>query len=125
MILLTNKFLVMKKIIPLLPVFLLLTNCGYRIVRTNYTVSRGNSTDCEIKIQKNTPLPDSVATKIGEIKLGESGMTLWCNENDAMKVLRKEGCAINADIINIFEEKKMDLWSSCYRCRAEFYKLKM
>ena len=63
--------------------------------------------------------------KIGEIKLGESGLAVACSEAHAIKILNNEACAIQADIINIVEENRPDLWSSCYRCRAEFYKYKI
>lgn len=60
--------------------------------------------------------------KVGEIKLGESGFSTICNEQKALEILQREGCSAGADLIYIFEEQRPDAWSSCYRCRAEFYK---
>ena len=62
--------------------------------------------------------------KIGEIKLDDNGFSASCSEAHAIEILKKEACAIQADIINIVEEYRADLWSSCYRCKAEFYKYK-
>jgi hypothetical protein len=59
---------------------------------------------------------------IGEVKLGDSGFSVACSEEHAINILRGEACAINADLIIITEENRPDLWSSCYRCRAEFYR---
>jgi hypothetical protein len=66
-------------------------------------------------------LTDSIR-KIGEIKLGETGFSVACSEEQAVQILKKEACALQADIINIVEENRPDFLSSCYRCRAEFYK---
>ena len=41
-----------------------------------------------------------------------------------MIILKKEGCVLNADFINILKESKPDSVSKCYRCSAEFYKYK-
>ena len=60
--------------------------------------------------------------KVGEVKLGESGFSTSCSEERALEILKKEACSLNADIINIIEERRPDVMSSCYRCRAEFYR---
>jgi hypothetical protein len=73
-------------------------------------------------IKKNISIADTLATKIGEVKLGDSGFSVACSEEHAINILRGEACAINADLIIITEENRPDLWSSCYRCRAEFYR---
>ena len=64
---------------------------------------------------------DSVQ-KVGEIRLGESGFSVTCSEADAIEILKNEGCALKANIINITEETRANLWSSCYRCKADFYR---
>ncbi|MHC1778335.1 MAG: hypothetical protein AB9834_23240 [Lentimicrobium sp.] len=79
--------------------------------------------ECDIVIQKFIPVTDSML-KVGEIKLGESGFSVACSEGHAMEILKNEGCALNANLIVITEETRPDLWSSCYRCKAEFYQLK-
>jgi len=66
------------------------------------------------------PISDDLR-KIGEIKLGETGFSTKCNEAHALEILKNEACALNADIVNISEETRPDSWSTCYRCRAEFY----
>ena len=98
-------------------------SCSHRIVRTGYQMSNSDYSDCDVEINKLMHITDSIQ-KIGEIKLGETGFAVACSEAHAIKILRNEACAMQADIINIIEEHRPDLWSSCYRCRAEFYKYK-
>jgi hypothetical protein len=47
----------------------------------------------------------------------------WSKTTCCAKSLKRwtEGCALKADIINITEETRANLWSSCYRCKADFY----
>ncbi|MDF1549245.1 MAG: hypothetical protein P1P88_15575 [Bacteroidales bacterium] len=98
------------------------TSCTHRILRTGYQVSKSEYVPCDIVIKKNTIISDTIAIKIGEIKLGETGFAMACSEEHAIKILKGEGCAIKADLIIITDEKRPDLWSSCYRCSASFYK---
>jgi len=112
----------MKKVFFFIVVTLLFSNCTHRIVRTGYDVSSSNYDPCDVIIKKYTSIPDSIATKLGEIKLGESGFSVVCSEAHAINIMKDEACAIGADIIIITNEVRPDLWSSCYRCSASFYK---
>ena len=116
----------MKRLICFLIVCLILVNCKHQISRIGYTVDTKNSSyaDCNITIKKFEIITDSAAVKIGTIKLSDSGFSNRCSEEDAKVILKKEGCALNADFINITKEIKPDRESNCYRCRADFYKLK-
>jgi len=111
------------KLINYLLLFLLISGCSHRIVRTGYQKDKSEHKECDIAIQKFIAITDSM-TKVGAIKLGESGLSVVCSEAHAIEILKNEGCALNADLINITEEKRPDLWSSCYRCSADFYQLK-
>lgn len=114
--------MIMKKSAIYLTLSILISSCSHSIVRTGYQVTKSDYKHCEIAIKRNLSITDSMQ-KVGEIKLGESGFSVNCSEADAIQILKNEGCALNADVINITEEKRGDVWSSCYRCRAEFYKL--
>src|SRR5690554_6067150 len=109
-------------IIPITFTFLLLSGCSHRIVRTGYNKQNEPLNNCEVVIKRNITIPDADATKVGEIKLGESGFSVTCSEKAAIELLTKEACLIDADLILITKERRPDLWSSCYRCNAEFYK---
>jgi hypothetical protein len=114
----------MKSILVYFILSLLLSSCTHRIVRSGYQISNSDNDDCNVIIKKFMHVTDSIQ-KIGEIKLGESGFAVACSEAHAIKILNNEACAIQADVINIVEENRPDFWSSCYRCRAEFYKYKI
>lgn len=112
----------MKYIFYLVVFSTLFTNCTHRIVRTGYQLKKDNYKICDVPIKKQLSISDTLASIIGEIKLGESGFSVACNEERAIDILMTEACALNADLILITEETRPDLWSSCYRCRATFYK---
>ena len=112
----------MKEIIYLILCITIFSSCNHRIVRTGYQLDKSDYNNCDIAIRKNSFPHDSVATFLGEIKLGDSGVSTTCNEGDAINILKNEGCALNAELIVITDEKRPSVWSSCYRCRAKFYK---
>jgi hypothetical protein len=111
----------MKKSILYLVLLIIISGCSHRIVRTGYRINKSEYRKCEIAIHKHMHISDSLL-KVGEIELGESGSSSACSETDALEILKNEGCALNANVINITQEKMPDLMSSCYRCRAEFYR---
>ncbi len=116
----------MKRLIYLLIISLCFANCKHQISRIGYTNNTKSSTyvNRNITIKKFEIIPDSVATKIGTIKLSDSGFSNSCSEEDAIVILKREGCALNADFINITKETKPNRESNCYRCRADYYKFK-
>jgi len=116
----------MKRLISFLIVCLLFINCKHQVSRIGYKVETKSSSyvNCSIPIKKFEIIPESVATKIGKIKLSDTGFSKYCSEEDAIVILKKEGCALMADFINIIKESRPDSVSSCYRCSAEFYKFR-
>ena len=113
----------MKRIGYFIAISILLSSCAHRIVRTGYDRNTTFYNNCEVIIKKDTLLSDVDATKVGEIKLGETSFSVACSEKHAIEVLKREACTLNANLIVITEEKRPDAWSSCYRCRANFYML--
>ena len=105
-------------------ILLFFINFKHQISRIGYKVDPKNSlyVNCNLPIKKFENIPDSVATKIGSIKLSDAGFSKNCSEAEAMVLLEKEGCALSADFINISKETFPDKDSRCYRCKAEFYK---
>ncbi|MFA5330096.1 MAG: hypothetical protein WC384_20045 [Prolixibacteraceae bacterium] len=111
----------MKKAFFYFILLILFTGCSHRIVRMGYQINKADYRNCDIVIKKQMIVSDSLQ-KVGEIKLGETGLSIACSEEDAIEILKNEGCALKANVINITEETRADLWSSCYRCKAEFYR---
>jgi len=102
---------------------LMLSQCTHRIVRYGYTAKEAEVSDCDIALVKYRSFPPEYAVKLGEVKLGEGGMAVRCSQYEAVAILRSEGCSLGADAINIVEETRPDFFSSCYRCKAEFYRI--
>lgn len=100
-----------------------LTSCSYKITRSGYEPVNTIDQTREMKFVRNQTFSDSAITKIGEIKLGDSGFTLNCTESDALVLLTSEGNAAGANVINIISETRTDILSSCYRCTAELYRI--
>lgn len=113
----------MKKTAFHLLILFLMSGCTHRIVRTGYQINKSDYKNCDIAVKKYMTVTDSLE-KVGEIKLGESGFAVACSETHALEILKNEGCALNANIVNIVEETRPDLLSSCYRCSAVFYRFK-
>jgi len=106
----------MKKIISLLIISAFL-GCTHQISRIKYDT-------CDIPIKKFETIDSTAASRIGAMKLTDSGFSKICSEEDAIKILLKEACNIHADFINIVKETYPDKQSNCYRCKAEFYRYK-
>lgn len=123
----------MKKIIYILVILISillilgsLINFKHQVSRIGYKIDAKNSlqANCSIPIKKFESIPDSIAKKIGAIKLSDAGFSTKCSEKDAIEILVREGCALGADFVNITREILPDNESNCYRCKAEFYKLR-
>ncbi|MCV9386852.1 hypothetical protein [Reichenbachiella ulvae] len=113
----------MNKLFQILLTALLLSSCSYKITRHGYQEGNSNYPPCDIVIQKNTTIPDSIAYKVGEVELKDTGFTIVCNEVEAINILKEDACSLQANLIVITEERRPNMWSSCYRCKAEFYQI--
>ncbi len=112
----------MKKIFPLIILALFFLSCSHRIIRSGYNSDNSIKEIGEVVIMKNAIIPDSIATKVGSIRIGDSGFSTSCNEADGLGILVKEAGFADADIVVITREQRPDVVSSCYRCSADFYK---
>lgn len=97
------------------------TSCTHRISRSNYIQHQGEFSRCNVVFKQKIMSGDSIQ-KVGLVELMDSQFSVKCNEAHALKLLEKEACALNADVVNIIEEKRPGIGSSCYRCKAEIYK---
>ncbi len=102
-----------------------LIGCSPRVVRIGYDNS-GNSSEgnCEVVIKKLSDFDEDEVEVKGEIKIKDTGFSIKCEEADVLRILKQEACAVGADIINIIEERRADIFSTCYRVEAELLKSK-
>lgn len=109
----------MKLVVFSLVVLFCLYGCNPRVQRMNYSTYKKDYWDCGVQVNKYMTITDTLV-KVGEIKLGDCGSKTYTQEQ-SLGVLINEGCAVDADVVNIIEENSKDQWSRCYMCRAEFY----
>ena len=61
---------------------------------------------------------------LGELYVGDSGLTTQCDYNTILDVLKEKAFASGANLIKIKKVKKPDFLSTCYRFTADlFYSL--
>jgi hypothetical protein len=99
-----------------------LAGCTHRVYRADYKFGLPGQRQKEPVILKEMQPADS-AVMLGRISLKDGWWVFLCDEGDAIKILKAEGHQLRADVINIINEKRPNLASSCYRCEAEFYRL--
>lgn len=109
------------KFIVLVVCFAIVTACSYRITRSNYNFYNGGNRAITVVYKKHLRINDSLV-KVGEIDLEESGYTLVCSENEALRLLKNEARVLNANVINIINEKRPGINGSCYQCKAQFFR---
>jgi hypothetical protein len=97
--------------------------CAHKIIPRNYTTYKPSFTPCNVVIKKH--LKDTTGLiKVGSIRLKDSGYSINCNEEDAVNILKKEACRLNADLVNIFRDKNPGFLYYCYDCHADFFRFK-
>jgi hypothetical protein len=103
---------------------ILASGCAAGITRTGYRLPENqNSKDlqrCPITIQCNAKYDTNDVVVLGSIHAYDTSISTDCDEAYVLDIFCREACMLGADLINITEEKQADLWSSCYRARAQF-----
>jgi len=104
---------------------LVLLGCSAGISRSVY-VQRSDRiySPCDAVIINNLKIDQNEIEILGKAKVFDTGFSVKCDEEFVLSILRKEACALGADVINITEEKYPDSWSTCYRAKAEFIRLR-
>lgn len=97
----------------------LFSGCSYGIKRTGYVERPVPPGACEPVITKTWTF-DKASRKLGSISLYDEGMSVGCGKQKGMEILKREACALRADVIYIVDEAEPDFYSSCYRVNAVF-----
>lgn len=58
---------------------------------------------------------------IGEMKVGDSGFSVNCDFDNAMRLLRRKACAVGADGVHLWLVFEPSIVSTCYRVHARFF----
>ena len=105
-------------------VFMVITfiGCTYGIRREGYQpLSNAHPELCEISVKRQAYVQPYDGKKLGRIELYDTGVTTGCSQDKAFALLRKEGCRLGANFIDLVQEQTIDLLSSCYRLKADFW----
>ena len=107
---------------------ILLAGCSSAIKRYGYDLqdmpNKDKYSNCIIPIKKDFQYNKDEVEILGSIKAGDTLFSVQCGEVYVLNIFQEEACALGADLINITFERRMDIWSSCYRATAEFLRLK-
>jgi len=114
----------MTRIAVLISLLFFTISCAPKIVRHGYEFDLNQNNNCNIAIIQNKEFTADEAEVVSKIEIDDTGFTVNCDELEIINILKAEGCTMNADFINITEEKRPDFWSTCYRASAEFVRLK-
>lgn len=116
----TYKFLLLFSLISLY-------GCAAGISRQGYKLEDIKNKDlssCEFVIKKNYSYDVNEVDIVGKINSYDTGISVTCNHDYVLRIFCEEACALDADILNIVDERMPDILSSCYRAKAEFIRLK-
>lgn len=98
--------------------------CGPGVSRFGYDITgKTIDPDCTVVVIENAAVDSSNAVLLGSVRIGDTGFSIDCGENKVISMLKVEACLLGADIINLYDIKTPDILSSCYRVKADFYKL--
>jgi len=109
----------------LLLILLLVQGCSHKVIRVyenaQDTPVSPQARACNPVITFQTDIFGLPSIYAGSVILDQSGFTLNCSREDAFATLREEACSQGANLVKIIEERKPDIYSSCYRCAADFH----
>jgi hypothetical protein len=109
-------------------VVLCLSGCSAGISRYGYELQNINNSkpivECNPWIKDNAKYEKDEVAVLGKIEAYDTGASITCDEAYILDIFRNDACALYADVINITEERYPNFWSSCYRAKAEFLRLK-
>lgn len=110
------------KIISTFTLLIFILSCSPSIHRIGYNDSNKSIENCNVPVVKDSSLYFDEKLIVGTVEIGDPGLAINCGSEDIKKIIQEEACKVNADLIHIKELKPPDLWSSCYRLKADFIK---
>jgi len=115
----------MKLPILIFTIFLFgLGGCSPGVSRYGYTIKEDQKVeDCPMPFKLKFSITDT--KKLGNIEVYDHNLiSSNCDIFTVLSILKRDGCYLGADLINITEEKYPDyIWSVCYRVKADFIKI--
>ncbi|HVJ94499.1 MAG TPA: hypothetical protein VM580_32150 [Labilithrix sp.] len=101
-----------------------IASCAPSVSRSGYEPKSPDATGCWVAVKRAAVVEPDQVDVLGEIAIGDTGFSSDCDEKTVIALLRKEGCSAGAHIVNIVEERRQDVASTCYRVRARLLRLR-
>lgn len=120
-------YMKISTLILLASILLMISGCNASITRKGYVLPevQTNLLSCkDIAIQNDAGYSPDEVVSIGEIKASDTGISLYCSEEEILSIFRNDACVMGANIVNIIEETHPNFSSTCYRATAELLKVK-
>lgn len=107
----------------------LIAGCAAGISRTGYQLPKNTkSKDLErrpVAIQCNVKYNPNEVDVVGSIHAYDTGFSTDCDEAYVLDTFLREATYVQADLVNITEEKQPTVFgSTCYRAKAQFLRFK-
>ena len=116
----------MKKITSLLIIALMALNSCSPVATTkiqkSYTALKKNA---PILVYMSGDELPSNPENIGDIKIGDSGFTTECSFDQVIEKAKVKAREVGGNAIQIYDVKRPDLMSTCYRIKAKILKIKI
>jgi hypothetical protein len=119
----------LKNLTPLISTLLILSliGCAPSVRRLNYKdgveSSAGAGPDCNPTIRRNLREDPETEEVLGTMKIGDTGFSTNCSEDEVLRILRTEACRLGADVVVLYNIRQPDFISSCYRATADFIRV--
>jgi hypothetical protein len=93
--------------------------CSPSVNRKGYVaINAADAKSCQVAVQVLAKYSGDEAEELGSVEVGDAGFTTKCDEERMVGLLRGEGCSAGADVVDIVDEKRPDLSSTCWRATA-------
>jgi len=112
----------MKRII-FIPLILLLISCGGASVKTkitNNTITEKLKNTEVFLVYNLSDLPEN-SILIGEIKIGDNGLSTKCSKEEIIKNAKESAEKNNSNIVLVEEITPPNNWTSCYGLKGKLY----
>lgn len=110
----------MKKYVLVLSCLLSLVSCSHRIYREGYSVKKSDYWDCDLPIKASIPT-DKMYIPLGQIRFEDCKNSKIKTKEQVLSVIKKEGCAIDAEFAIIESDSLAGGENLCYQCKASYY----
>ena len=99
--------------------------CSPAVNRKGYVaLNASDASSCRVAVKAGAAFGADEVEVLGQVEVGDTGFTTTCDEATMVSLLRAEGCSAGAQVVDLLEEKRPDMASTCYRARARLLRFR-